>query len=178
MVSPSRGGRSPARGTAFMFIFESRGQGLLGPGSGPPPPHGRSLPVVLSDFGLEQLGGSPPRRLRPPQDPDPPSRGHVRPCDDLLRPRGHVRLSASYVHLGLLRLEQRAPGHPPTVLLLPHAGRWIRGLVHRTILPRIRADAAPPRETLPAVLPPGRRDPGHRPRHHPCERITGDPPWH
>src|SRR5438132_12813981 len=113
MGCPSTGGRSPARGTAFMFIFESRGQGLLGPGSGPPPPHGRSLPVVLSDFGLEQLGGSPPRRLRRPQDPEPPSRGHVRPSDDLLRPRGHVRLSAPTVHLGLLRLESQAPANRP-----------------------------------------------------------------
>src|SRR5256885_7006205 len=111
MGCPSTGESSPARETTLMFIFESRGQGLLGPGSGPPPPHGRSLPVVLSDFGLEQLGGSPPRRLRRPQDPEPPSRGHVRRCDDLLRPRGHVRLSAPYVHLGLLRLEKPRPGN-------------------------------------------------------------------
>src|SRR2546426_1308106 len=128
MGCPSTGGGSPARGTALMFIFESRGQGLLGPGSGPLTPHGRSLPVVLSDFGLEQLRRLAPRRLRRPQDPEPPSRGHVRPCDDLLRPRGHVRLSASYVHLGLLRLGQRAPRPRPTVLLVPHACSWIRGL--------------------------------------------------
>src|SRR5256885_1248070 len=94
MGCPSTGGRSPARGTAFMFIFESRGQGLLGPGSGPPPPHGRSLPVVLSDFGLEQPGGPPPPPLRLRQNPEPPT-AEVRSLPVVLSDLGLEQLGGS-----------------------------------------------------------------------------------
>src|SRR5207245_4793398 len=148
----STGGRNPIAWAAFILKFESLGQGLLGAAPAPHLPHGRSLPMVLSHFDREQLRRSRRLRLRRPQDSEPPRGGHVCPGDGLLRPRGYVCGTAPYFHLELLRLEQRACGDRTVVLLFPHASGRLHRLVHRTILPRIRTDAATRRAPAPAGL--------------------------
>ena len=126
--------------------------------------------MVLSHLDWEQLPGPPRRRLRRPEDSEPPRGRHVRVGNGLLRPRGDVRLSPADVDAGL-RHEFGAPHLRPSLLLLPHARGRLHGVVHRPVLPRLRNHAAPPREPLPAGLSAHRShwsyDPGHAAR----ERI-------
>src|SRR5438552_14447796 len=126
-VAPSDLGLDPRLGGPQSQIRESRARSFSPPPGSASARHGRSRPMVLRDLDCEQLDCARHLRLRRPQDPEPAGRGHVRPGDGLLRPRGELRVPAPYIDLVLLRIELRSPRlRPrlrPPVLLLPHARR-------------------------------------------------------
>src|SRR6266705_1706388 len=119
------------------------GKGFLTPVRYATGADGRSLPMVFPDLGWDQLPRPPRRRVRRPKDPEPARGRHVRLGDGVLRPGRHVRISPPYVEHRRWRSEHRAARDRPIVLLLPHAGGRIHRLVHRPVLPRFRAHAAP-----------------------------------